>query len=199
MELLWSGVSEALSDQIDAALEAAQISHKITRRAFGLLPNLEQSVNFIWVDSRDQASTRAILEKVLSGEGAVEQESERFPPDGRRINPFGLGRKTYPASEGYRAAPFESESPFESGGLDEPGEPVPDDTVEDFDRGDATREVWLGDDQEMAEYLKLCLNGVGIGCVFNEDGGKTRVMVLPEAEKRAQEIVREVIDAEPPP
>lgn len=193
MELLWSGVSEALTDQMDAALEAAQISHKITQRAFGLLPNLEQSVNFIWVDSRDQASARAILEKVLAGAGAVEQESERDPPDGRRINPFGLGRKTYPAGEGYRAAPFES------GGLDEPGEPVPDDTVEDFDQGDATGEVWLGDDQDMAEYLKLCLTGVGIGCVFSEDGDKIRILVLPEAEKRAREIVREVTDAEPPP
>jgi hypothetical protein len=198
MELLWSGVSEALTDQIHAALEAAHVSHEITDREFGLLPNLEQSANFVWVDSRDQASARAILEKVMAGSGAVEQESERYPPDGRRINPFGLGRKTYPASEGDHAAPFEPESLFESGGQNESGEPVPDDTVEDFDPDDATREVWLGDDQEMAEYLKLCLTGVGIGCVFSEDGGRIRVMVLPDAEKRAREIVREVVDAEPP-
>ena len=199
MELLWSGVSRALTDQIDAALEAAHISHKITDREFGLLPNLEQSADFVWVDSRDQASARAILEKVLAGSGAVEQESERYPPDGRRINPFGLGRKTYPASESYGAAPFASESLFESGGLNESAEPVPDDTVEDFDPEDATREVWFGDDQEMAEYLKLCFTGVGIGCVFSEDGGRIRVMVLPEAEKRAREVVREVVEAEPPP
>jgi hypothetical protein len=192
MELLWSGVSEALTNQIDAALEEANISHKITDREFGLLPNLEQSADFVWVDSRDQASARAILEKVLASSGAVEQESERYPPDGRRINPFGLGRKAYPASEGYRAPPFESGEP------DESSEPVPDDTVEDFNPDDATREVWLGDDQEMAEYLKLCLTGVGIGCVLREDGGKTRVLVLPEAEKRAREVVREVVDADPP-
>jgi hypothetical protein len=132
----------------------------------------------------------------------VEQESERYPPDGRRINPFGLGRKTYPASEGDRASPFESvslfesESLFESGGPNRSDEAVPDDTVEDFDPDEATRKVWFGDDQEMAEYLKLCLAGVGIGCVFSADGGKIRVMVLPEAEKRAREVVREVVDAE---
>jgi len=51
----------------------------------------------------------------------------------------------------------------------------------------------------MAEYLKLCFTGVGIGCVFSEDGGRIRVMVLPEAEKRAREVVREVVEAEPPP
>jgi hypothetical protein len=197
MELLWSGVSEALTDQIHAALEAAHVSHEITDREFGLLPNLEQSANFVWVDSHDQASARAILEKVLAGSGAVEQESERYPPDGRRINPFGLGRKTYPASEGDRASSFESESLFESGGLNRSDEAVPDDTVEDFDPDEATRKVWFGDDQEMAEYLKLCLAGVGIGCVLSEDGGKIRVMVLPEAEKRALEVVREVVDAEP--
>jgi hypothetical protein len=197
MELLWSGVSEALTDEIDAALEAAHVSYKITDREFGLLPNLEQSANFVWVDSRDQASARAILENVLAGSGAAEQESVRYPPDGRRINPFGLGRKIYPASEGYRAAPFESESLFESDGLSESKEPVPDDTVEDFNPDDATREVWFGDDREMAEYLKLCLTGVGIGCVFSENSDRIRLMVLPEAEKRAREVVREVVDAEP--
>jgi hypothetical protein len=199
MELLWSGVSEALTNQIDAALEQASISHKITDREFGLVPNLEQSASFVWVNSRDQASARAILEKVLAGSGAVEQESERYPPDGRRINPLGLGRRTYPAGEDYGGTPFKSESLFESGEPDRSSETVPDDMVEDFNPDDATREVWLGDDRKMAEYLNLCLTGVGVGCVLSEDGGKIRVMVLPEAEKRAREVVREVVDAEPPP
>jgi nitroreductase len=198
MELLWSGLSETLTDQIDAALEAAHISHKITDREFGLLPNLVQSANFVWVASRDHASSRAIVERVLAGSGAMEHEAERYPPDGRRINPLGLGRKTYPASEGYRTTPFESQSLSESSGPDESSEPVPDDTVEDFDPDDATREVWSGDDQEMAEYLKLSLSGVGIGCVLREDGAKIRVFVLPSQETRAGEIVREVVDASPP-
>lgn len=51
----------------------------------------------------------------------------------------------------------------------------------------------------MADYLKLCLSGVGIGCVVLEsDGGKLSALVLPGAEKRAKEIVREVVDSEPP-
>jgi hypothetical protein len=192
MELLWSGLSEALTDQIDAALEAAHISHNITDREFGLFPNLEQSANFVWIESHDQASARAVLERVLAGSAGVEQEAERYLPDGPRINPFDLGRKTYPASGDDRAAPLEFDSRSAT------GDPVPDDTVEDFDPDDATREVWSGVDREMAEYLKPCLTGVGIGCVLREDAGKMRVFVLPSEETRAREIVREVVEASPP-
>lgn len=203
LELLWSGVSEALTDQIDAALEAAHISHKITDKEFGLLPNLAQSANFVWIDSRDRASSRAILGKVLAGSGALEQESERYPPDGRRMNPLGLGRRTYNMDRS--DSPFSPDAPFESASLlgsdalgTEASEPVPDDIVEDFDPADATAEVWAGDDEQTADYLKLSLNGVGIGCVVSEAGGKLRVLVMPESEKRAKEIVREVVDGTPP-
>jgi hypothetical protein len=50
----------------------------------------------------------------------------------------------------------------------------------------------------MAEYLKLCLSGVGIGCVLREAGGEIHISVLPATEIRAREIVREVVDAAPP-
>jgi hypothetical protein len=198
LELLWSGVSEALTDQIDAALEAAHISHKITDKEFGLLPNLAQCAKFVWIDSRDRASSRAVLEKVLADSGALEQESERYPPDGRRMNPFGLGRKTFPPSNPHRDAPFESDSLFGSDGRGESSEPVPDDIVEDFDEADATTEVWAGDDDQTADYLELSLNGVGIGCVVSDASGKLRVLVMPESEKRAKEIVREVVEGAPP-
>lgn len=206
LELLWSGVSEALTDQIDAALEAAHITHKITDKEFGLLPNLAQSVNFVWIDPRDRTSSRAILANVLAGSGALEQESERYPPDGRRMNPLGLGRKIYPSDDGTSPllpdllpdSRFDATSLFGSNASRGSNEPVPDDIVEDFDPDEATEEVWSCEDVKMAEYLRLCLAGVGIGCVLREDGGKSRVMVLPEAEKRAREIVREVVEGEPP-
>jgi len=199
MELLWSGVSEALTDQIDAALEAAHISHKITDKEFGLLPNLKQSANFVWIDSRDRASSRTILEKVLAGSGTLEQESERYPPDGRRMNPLGLGRKAYPRNDDdSRAAPFESDSLFESDRPGESNEPVPDDIVEDFNPDEATCEVWASEDSKMADYLNDCLRGVGIGCVAIPEGTKFRVLVLPAAEKRAREVVREIVEGAPP-
>jgi len=202
LELLWSGVSDALTDEIAAALEAAQIVYKVTQKEFGLLPNLEQSANFVWIGPRDRTSSRAVLEKVLSGAGSIEQESERYPPDGRRMNPLGLGRKSYPADRSdswfSRAAPFESASPFGSRAPAGDADPTPDDIVEDFAQGDATAEVWAGDDAETADFLKASLNGVGIGCVLDDQGAKLRVLVLPQTEKRAREIVREVVEGTPP-
>lgn len=202
LELLWSGVSEALAAQIDAALEAVHISHEITNKEFGMLPNLAQSATFFWIDSRDRASSRAVLERVLAGSGAVEQESERYPPDGRRMNPLGLGRRTYRSDR--TDSPFSPEAPFKSASLFGSQAPVddeeatPDDVVEDFDEADARAEVWAGDDVQMAEYLKNCLSGVGIGCVIKDAGAKARILVLPEFEKRAREIVREVVEGTPP-
>jgi hypothetical protein len=206
LEPLWSGVSEALTDQIDAALEAAHITHKITDKEFGLLPNLAQSVNFVWIDPRDRASSRAILASVLAGSGALEQEAERYPPDGRRMNPLGLGRKIYPSDDGNSPllpdllpdSPFDSTSLFGSSAPAGSNEPVPDDIVEDFDPEDAIAEVWVGDDRELADYLKMCLAGVGVGSVVHEDCQKIRIFVLPAKQTRAREIVREVVDAEPP-
>jgi hypothetical protein len=206
LELVWSGVSEALTDEIDASLEAAHISHEITEKEFGLIPNLEQSAKFVWIDPRDRATARAALEEVLSRSGALEPESERFPPDGRRMNPLGLGRKIYPSDDGNSPllpnllpdSPFDTASLFGSEASRGSNEPTPDDIVEDFDPEDAIAEVWVGDDRELADNLKMCLAGVGVGCAVREVGEKIRVFVLPDQQTRAREIVREVVDAEPP-
>ena len=75
---------------------------------------------------------------------------------------------------------------------------MPDDLVEDFDPEDATCEVWSGEDEQMVEIFKECLQNVGIGSVTREDGEKTRILVLPSAEKRAREVIREIVDEAPP-
>jgi hypothetical protein len=194
LELLWSGVSRALFDRIHDALGAANIFHKVMEKDFGLLPNLSQSVTFVWIDSRDRASSRSVLEKILVGWGGSEQEADLAPPDTGRMNPYGLGRKAYKPPE-RRDAPFESVSLIES---DAPGEPVPDDIVDDFDAADATAGVWSGDNDEMAQNLRNCLRENGIACVIAPKGEATEILVLPQREARAKEIIREIIDATPP-
>ncbi len=194
LELLWSGVSRALSDRFHDALDAAHIFHKVTEKDFGLLPNLAQSVKLVWIDPRDRASSRSVLEHVLAGSGTAEGEPELTPPDTGRMNPFGLGRNVY-SPPTRRDAPFESVSLVES---DAPGEPVPDDIVGDFDPGDATAEIWSGGDAELPEYINASLTENGIACVTSEDGGQHHVKVLPADEARAKEIVREIVEESPP-
>ena len=89
-------------------------------------------------------------------------------------------------------------APVESIAEDEADEENVDDIVEDFDPDDATCEVWSGDDCQMAQIFNDCLRNVGIGCVVKSDVPKVRILVLPESEKRAREVVREIIEQTPP-
>ena len=75
---------------------------------------------------------------------------------------------------------------------------APDDIASDINPKDATSEVWSGDDRQMAETFKVCLREVGINCILAADGGTQRVLVLPAAESRAKEIIREIIEQTPP-
>jgi hypothetical protein len=82
--------------------------------------------------------------------------------------------------------------------IDSADTPVPDNIASEIKPKDATSEVWSGDDRKMAETFKVCLREVGINCVLTADGGRQRVFVLPAAESRAKEIVREIIEQTPP-
>lgn len=194
-ELLWSGLFAPVAAALCKALDSAGIAHKETDRQFGLLPTMGGSVRFIWIEPRDRSAARAILERVLANQDGVEPEPhEELSADSARVNPLGLDRRVdnrVPDQESDESAEELSES-------GDSNEPTLDDIVEDFDPDDATAEIWSGDDQEMAEYLRLCLGGIGIGCVVREDGGKNHVFVLPAVEIRAREIVREVIEGTPP-
>ena len=76
--------------------------------------------------------------------------------------------------------------------------PAPDDITSEINPKDATSEIWSGDDRKMAETFKVCLREVGINCVLTLDDGRQRVLVLPAAESRAKEIIREIIEQTPP-
>jgi hypothetical protein len=80
----------------------------------------------------------------------------------------------------------------------ESGQPVAHELAGNFYPEDATAEVWSGDEPGMAEILEDCLRENGIGCAVDHTGVKSRILVLPNAEVRAREIIREVIEATPP-
>jgi hypothetical protein len=82
---------------------------------------------------------------------------------------------------------------------DETADEAPsDDLPPEIHPEDATCEVWSGDDEHTAQFLSDCMRGVGIACVVSADDGKAHVLVLPETETRAREIVHEVVEGAPP-
>jgi hypothetical protein len=191
-ELLWKGISPGPYGQIRQALDDAGIFHKDTTQEFGILPTLTQSVEFIWIDPHDHHAAQTALAEALRKYEEGEQEDSELIQDTPTINPLRLNRFSYsgsPSEDGERT-PYESSS----GELEESEEPTPDDIVEDFDPEDATTEVWDGEDAEAADNFKSCLNGVGIACIVSEDGGKSRILVLPAEEARARKVIREIVE-----
>jgi hypothetical protein len=69
----------------------------------------------------------------------------------------------------------------------------------ELDSGEATAEAWAGADATTADMLKSCLAEIGIACyVAHLESGNFALRVLPEDEKRARDIVRQVIEGIPP-
>ena len=46
--------------------------------------------------------------------------------------------------------------------------------------------------------LISCLRENGIGCAVDDTEAEHRICVMPQSEKRAKEIIREVVEASPP-
>ncbi|MBZ5502749.1 MAG: hypothetical protein LAN59_10995 [Acidobacteriia bacterium] len=193
LELLWSGLSPGLAGEIRDALDAARIFHKDTDKDFGILPAFTQSAMFIWIKPADRAAARAVLAESFAQRPDDERNVDGLAIDVKRVNPLSINRPVFNRVPGQSDMENEDEAP-ES---DSPHEPAPSDIIEDFDPEDATAAVWAGESEEMAQVCQDCLNGVGIGCVVAEDGGKLRILVLPAAEARAREVVREITEQTP--
>lgn len=63
---------------------------------------------------------------------------------------------------------------------------------------DATLKVWSTESGEPSEFLVAALHENGIRCRLEKNGQRAELYVLPEEEARAREIVREVVEGQPP-
>lgn len=63
---------------------------------------------------------------------------------------------------------------------------------------DATVSVWSSESGEFGEFLVAALHENGVRCRLAANGSRAELYVLLEDEKRAREIVREVVEGKPP-
>ena len=63
---------------------------------------------------------------------------------------------------------------------------------------DATVRVWSTENGESGDFLVAALHENEIRCRLDKDGQRGELFVLPQDETRAREIVKEVIEGEPP-
>jgi hypothetical protein len=70
--------------------------------------------------------------------------------------------------------------------------------ADDWDEDEPVSEVWKGDEEHFANTLIACLGENGIPSHKIAEGNRWRLVVRPENEARAKEIIREVVEARPP-
>lgn len=63
---------------------------------------------------------------------------------------------------------------------------------------DATANVWSTAANEPSEFLVAALHENGIHCRVDQQGAHAKLYVLPHDAFRAREIIREVVEGEPP-
>jgi hypothetical protein len=69
---------------------------------------------------------------------------------------------------------------------------------ENWNEDDPASEVWKGDSEEFADTLLSCFREVGMASRKLQEASHWSVVVRPEQESRAKEIVREVVEGSPP-
>lgn len=168
---IWRGTDRAEHDEVKESLEAAGIPFTApdSKSFFSFLPT--ESALEIWISEADQEEGRKII---LDLQGRVD-------PD--ELTPEQLESLALPDSD--------------DAANDQQTIPQPD-LSESWDEDDPIAEVWTGDKEEFADNLAACLREIGIGSHKLSDSGHWRLVVRPEQEARAREVVREVIEATPP-
>jgi hypothetical protein len=196
--VLWAGVDPRMSDLISKALTDSGIEHTDESPPSVLLPAAATSILEIRVRTRDlEAAKKAVADRWdrPTADDADDDENSELPSDviarnNQRLNPFHLGSPVFRRAPDQNAQDDEPES--KSG-----DEHLPNDYVENFDPEEATVLIWSGDDSQMAQIFDDCLSNVGIGSVLRQSSGRTDVYVMPAAEKRAREVVREIEEGTP--
>jgi hypothetical protein len=168
---LWRGNDPAECEKIKEALENADIpfTEPDTKGSFSFIA-AEQRME-IRISEADLERARKIL---LDLDGRV---------DPGELTPEELETLVLPESDGQDSADPESQLENSS---------------EDWHEDDPAAEVWSGESEEFAGNLIACLREIGIASRKISEEGRWRLVVRPEQESRAKEIVREVVEASPP-
>jgi hypothetical protein len=172
-ELFWTGTDAGTRDGIVDALETAKIPYHERGDKVGSLPGWSRQVYAIFIHARDRHAASLALE------GAARR------------------RETAPEETGDELRNSDSSAPEPEATEDEDdlSDVPPDYVPDDFDPDDATAEVWSGQDTTTRENLITCLRGIGIGAAADASAGQLRIRVTPSSQKRAKEMIRQVMDA----
>lgn len=173
--LLWRGSGNSTFNDVRMALESAGIPYNREELDARMLYTDSYNPLEIWVPAAKLPEAEKLRDEIVS----------KNPP-----SESGMGSSPADPS-------FSAELPTEDG---EGADDIRNENVaRELYPEDATSEIWSGADATTAEVLKSCLAEIGIACyVDRPESGNLAVRVLPEDEKRASSIVRQVVEGVPP-
>ena len=167
---IWSGNDPRVHAEVREALNGAGIPFADPSTGYSDFPTLRPRIE-ICVFSADEDRAKKVL---LGLEG-------RIGPD--ELTPDEMGSLALPTSDNVDS---------------DEGTNTPTDLHEDWDDDAAVSQVWNGDEEDFANTLVACLSENGIASRKLSEVPRWRLVVRPEQEARAKEIVREVVEASPP-
>jgi hypothetical protein len=167
----WRGGDPTECESVQEALEQAGIACTVpdSKGSFSFIPT-ERALE-IWIAAVDLDRAKKIIFDL--------QE---------RVDPAGLTPEE-----------IESLALAESDQLDHDTQTSqPQNLPENWFEDEPVAEIWNGQNESLANDLIACLREIGIASHKLSADDNWRLVVLPEQESRAKEIVREVVDASPP-
>lgn len=183
--LVWSGNDLRGHAEICQALERQKIPSRTLRRQDHLFGPATHPDFEVFVPADLRSSAREAISQAEPPEDGSEQLADS-------------GVFEIPAEDGLSNDAY----------TDDDNRDERDGATQNLDPQDATIEIWSGQDVDMAAMIRSSLRENQI--IFRSDpdvneresasdeAHPTTLFVFPEAEKRAKEIVREIVDAAPP-
>jgi hypothetical protein len=175
----WKGEDARVHAELCEVLDEAGIAHKTVFRRDHLFnlsnyPGYEVGVPFSLFKKAENA-----VQEAFGTEDAEQREYPRLSESPRETKQLLPSTMTPRPDE------------------DIPGPPTAGEETEWYPE-DATASVWSTDTGEPSDFLVAALHENGINCRMDLQGNRAKLYVLPDDAARAREIVREVVEGEPP-
>jgi hypothetical protein len=193
--VLWTGIDPRIHGDIADALDAAGIEYFDDGTSSPLMAAMRDDIEEIRVRGADLQKAKEVIAKLWGDaderDDAGEQETHIPTNAPGGVNPLKIDQPVFNRAETEADDADAAELPAE----DDEGEF--EEYQENFDPGEATATAWTGKDVRMAKIFEECLSNIGMGCVIHDENGSVTVSVMPAAEKRAKEVIREIEEAKP--
>jgi len=203
----WQGEDPRIHAELCELLDEEGIAHKTIRREDHLFNFNSKSAFQIGIPFSLFEKAEAAVKEAYGTEDEQEDVTRLLPYRKGYVRGAGGVFPWRPAPQGFANAQDNLESDQEneattileeSADAAQVGESKPDWGGEGWDADEATAEVWSGTESYAGEFIAQALQENHIHARFEKKNGQYAIFAMPEDEKRAREIVREVVEGAPP-